>query len=116
MVMNLEEARLRGAASNAAGFDLLASDAVSSHAFAEYGIDLAKLEAAEAGARLARQAIRVELAAALDYWATLKKEPAEARKLRALARAADQDAQRNRVRDALDRKDRDALRELAVAR
>jgi serine/threonine-protein kinase len=97
-------------------------------AFRNYGVDLDGLEPIEAGTRLAASPVAIELANALDQWAFLRiphhrRRPSSnaARRLVTVAKAADPDPWRNRVRDALYPADtdrdqpRDALLKLAAA-
>jgi serine/threonine protein kinase/Flp pilus assembly protein TadD len=84
-------------------------------AFHEYGIDVQRLEPLDAGQQLRVRFIAEELAEALDNWASVldKSDKATASRLRRIARAADPDPFRNKLRDALEKGDRDALKELA---
>src|SRR5262249_15463545 len=88
-------------------------------AFRDYGIDVESLDAAEAAERIGARAIRVELAAALDDWARIRR-PQQGRKsgrdLLAVARAADPDPSRAALRDALLRGDGQALVERAASK
>src|SRR5262249_46964375 len=61
--------------------------------------------------------IREELVAALDDWATMRwrTDKQGARRLLAVARAADQDLARNRVREAFERGERAYLQKLAAS-
>jgi tetratricopeptide (TPR) repeat protein len=76
--------------------------------------------AEEAGARIGRSTVAAELAAVLDEWAAIRRQirggddPSWKALLR-VARAADPDVWRTRVREALERWDRQALRELAAS-
>jgi tetratricopeptide (TPR) repeat protein/serine/threonine protein kinase len=79
-------------------------------AFRDYGIDVS---AAGAGEQLRGSAIAVELAAALDDWAAVATGKGEAARLRGLARQADADAVRLRLRAALERGDVGVLKDLA---
>jgi len=81
-------------------------------AFREYGVDPDKLEPSEAGARLASSPAAAEIAGALDQWAFLRRSEdlqdlAGARRLIAIAKVADPDPWRNRLRETLDFKTRD---------
>jgi serine/threonine protein kinase/Tfp pilus assembly protein PilF len=109
MVLRLEQIRLvrRPAAAYAT-------------AFREYGIDVQALEPWDAGARIRARKIRVELVLALDFWARElageKRSPdATESRLFAIARAADPDEWRNRIRTALELRDSKALKELAAS-
>jgi eukaryotic-like serine/threonine-protein kinase len=93
-------------------------------AFRDYGVDVDSLDSAEAGARLASRPVAAELANALDQWTFIRRGPnadgVGARRLVAVAKAADPDPWRNWLRDTLDRAatDRrgalDALEQLAA--
>jgi serine/threonine protein kinase/Tfp pilus assembly protein PilF len=90
-------------------------------AFREYGIDVEALEPSAAAARIRARKIRLELALALDSWARLQfivanpRADATARRLLAVARAADPDEWRNRMRTALEQRDSQALNKLAAS-
>ena len=87
--------------------DRAREDAQYAAAFRSYGIPVDALSPAEAGARIAARPIAVELAGALDHWAFSRRRArppriAEAQHLVRVARLADPDPWRNRLRDALD--------------
>jgi serine/threonine-protein kinase len=82
-------------------------------AFRLYGIPVQQISVAEAAERLRARSIRGELAAALDYWADLKREAGERKHLQELAVAVDDDRRRNEIRRALARKDVKALKRLS---
>jgi serine/threonine-protein kinase len=89
-------------------------------AFRAYGIDVDALDPAVAGARIAARPNAVELAAALDQWILNRRgmippNDAGAAHLVAVAKVADPDPWRNRLRDAVGRKDVEALRTLAAS-
>ncbi|MEE8104492.1 MAG: protein kinase [Planctomycetota bacterium] len=94
------------------------TDADFADAFREYGYDVYEGEPEMIGARLKRRRIAAELAAALDEWSLLRRA---ARKLKGtdwnhlldIARAADPDELRNKVRDATATRDYQALRALS---
>jgi serine/threonine-protein kinase len=76
-------------------------------AFRVYGIDVDQLRPAEAGARIAASPISAEMVDALDQWAFIRrvKDPRDRsgpRNLSVIAKAADPDPWRCRLRDALD--------------
>jgi serine/threonine-protein kinase len=80
-----------------------ATDAAYAAAFRAADLDLAALDVAEAAARFRRRppAVVVELAAYLDHWSGVRREarsPAAWRKTLDVARAADADDYRNRLR------------------
>ena len=120
MVLRLEEIRLQGAIASLAGdaFDDTPTDSKYAQAFRDYGIDVVTLEPGEAAEQIRRRPIRLELAGALDGWADARKRHSKSedwKRLLALARAADPDDWRNRVRGALERQDREALLQLAAS-
>jgi serine/threonine-protein kinase len=121
MVARLEDIRLRTLSTVIDGsFDRAGADRNYAQAFRDYGIDVDALPPAEAGRQLQTLAIRVELAAALDDWAVARMEVGQKgdgkwKDLLALARAADGDDLRCRLREALGRMDRKALEQLASA-
>jgi tetratricopeptide (TPR) repeat protein len=87
-------------------------------AFRAYGIDLEALSPAEAAARIGRASIRPALVKALDEWAMMcqrarDKKNSFWKKLVEIARDADPDDWRTRLRTALLRRDRPALEKLA---
>jgi serine/threonine protein kinase/Tfp pilus assembly protein PilF len=116
MVVKIEDMRLAATALKDGHFDGAQMDAGYAEAFRTYGIDVAALEPAQAVERIAACSVCTPLAATLDRWAMLRKElhPADERwrHLLAVARGADPDAWRNRLRDALASGDRAALCEL----
>jgi serine/threonine-protein kinase len=94
-------------------FGLAAAPAFAA-AFREYGIDVESLSTAEAAERMRSRRIRLQLATALDDWYFLAPEAAGGRLLD-ISRAADPDPLRDRVRDAIARKDHQALIQLAAS-
>jgi serine/threonine-protein kinase len=75
-------------------------------AFRAYGVDVDSLEPSAAGRLLETSPAAPELASALDQWAILRRsrvlhDPAGADRLVAVARAADPDPWRNRLRDTV---------------
>jgi serine/threonine-protein kinase len=103
-------------------------DAEYNAAFREYGVNLDVGDPADAGARLARSPVAVELANALDQWVFIRRmaawregpgerrgppgprsphearpDPPGARRLVEVAEAADPDSWRNRLRETLGR-------------
>jgi serine/threonine protein kinase/Tfp pilus assembly protein PilF len=122
MVMRLEETRLTSPRNRAeADHDVnLAADAAYAEAYREYGIDVEALPTAEASERIRARMIRRELTVALDHWAKVRRDTRPSgrlawQRLVAVARAADPDEWRNRVRDALESEDHQALNKLAAA-
>jgi tetratricopeptide (TPR) repeat protein len=98
------------------------TDRKNAEAFREYGIDVESLSPIAAAERIARRSIRLELATALDAWALWRIDflPNDEgwKRLVDIARLADPDSLRNRIRDAIG-KDHDNRRatliELAAA-
>ena len=90
-------------------------------AFREYGIDVGRLPPADAGARIATAPIAAEMVDALDQWAFVRRvanprDASKARLLSAVAKAADPDPWRCRLRDALDLEATDRERARATFR
>jgi serine/threonine protein kinase/tetratricopeptide (TPR) repeat protein len=80
-------------------------------AFGDYGIDVIALHLREAGAKIRASSIARELTAALDHWADVHTRTVPAgdtswKRLIAVARAADPDPWRDRLRSALEQGDR----------
>ena len=83
------------------------ADAEYAAAFRNYGVDIDALEPADAGRILAQSPVAIELANALDQWTFIRRSPATrdfpgAQRLSAVARAADPDPWRIRLRETLD--------------
>jgi tetratricopeptide (TPR) repeat protein len=120
MVLRLEEIWLPHAVhGRERAHDKKWADASYAEAFREYGIDVEALDPSEAAARIRGRAIRLELALALDTWAdrrrlTRAEGDASWKRLLAVARAADPDEWRDRVRVALLHLDTRTLNELAA--
>jgi serine/threonine protein kinase/Flp pilus assembly protein TadD len=118
MGRRLEEARLRMEEPDREGrFNLEASDAAYAAAFGEYGLDVQRLDPREAAERILGRSIQPQLVGALDDWALLRRQlKGEGwRRLVAIARVANPDRWRDRLRDALEAQDPKALEELAAA-
>jgi hypothetical protein len=95
-------------------------DAEFARAFRDFGIDIDALPPAEAAAQITPRTIHFALVKALDEWAPLRKRARGENdtswtKLIEIARQADPDAWRNRCREALVRRNRQALEQLADA-
>ncbi len=76
-------------------------------AFRNYGVDIDALDSAKAGRMLAQSPVVIELANALDQWTFIRRSPpnrdlAGAQRLSAVAREADGDPWRTRLRETLD--------------
>ena len=95
------------------------ADAEYAAAFRAYGVDPDRMEPEAAGRALAASPAVADLANALDHWAFLRRgrpcatRPARSR-LVAIARAADPDPWRSRLRDTLGRIGGDPARKLEV--
>jgi serine/threonine protein kinase/Flp pilus assembly protein TadD len=119
-------------------FGFEAPEAAYAAAFVEYGLDVDWFDAPAVAEEIRSRRIQTQLVAALDDWARVGKQevsgkpswmklddwappgkhvtrPGWRRRL-AVARAADPDAWRNRLRDALEREDHKALEEIAAAK
>jgi serine/threonine-protein kinase len=87
--------------------DYVRADREYATTFGEYGLDVDRLTPDAAGARIADSPIANEVVDALDQWAFVRRivyrhKPSKARHLSAIAKAADPDPWRSRLRDALD--------------
>ncbi len=94
-------------------------DADYAAAFREYGLDIDALPAVKAGAGIVARRIADDLVSAIDQWTFCRRamspvDPAAVGRLIAVANEADSDTWRKRLRDALGRDDRGALRQLAA--
>jgi tetratricopeptide (TPR) repeat protein len=116
LLARLEEARLEVSAVNDHDHDLIIRR--FGEIFRELQLDVEAGSAEQAGARIRDTSVALELASALDEWAALRRslhphDKAGWRHLQNIARAADPDGWRTKVRDALARDDRKALMALA---
>jgi tetratricopeptide (TPR) repeat protein len=107
MIERVERIRLEDFLVNERDSDAPDTDAAYAQAFRAYGLDVEGSGPAEAGEWIRRRSIRVELAAALDDWALVRRkdrgrDDPSWRPLQALARAADPDPLRSQVRQALE--------------
>ncbi|HEY7423919.1 MAG TPA: protein kinase [Gemmataceae bacterium] len=118
MAQRLEETRLQYTTVKDGHFDWDACIASYAAAFQWYGLDVENLEPAEAGERIRAQSIHRQLVTALDHWAFLltnRNDRDRVKQLLAVARAADPDPWRDRLRDYLEGKDPKALSELVAS-
>jgi eukaryotic-like serine/threonine-protein kinase len=118
MVLRLDDIRLRSSEWKDNKFDFESADQACAQAFADYGIDVARLSANEAAARIrGRPGVAKALAAALDDWAfsRSRKDKAGSLALTAVAQSADPDPWRRQVREAVKKKDGKALEALAAS-
>jgi tetratricopeptide (TPR) repeat protein len=118
MAERLQEARLQGTAMrDQQEFDIEGIDGAFAAAFAEYGLDVDRLDAQAAAEQIRGRPIHQQLVAALDHWAYVRKVLKREgwRQRLDLARAADQDTWRNRLRDALEENNLRVLEDPAAA-
>jgi tetratricopeptide (TPR) repeat protein len=117
----LENVRLEAATAVKGGhFDFEGADALYRQRFREVGLDVEALSAEEAGQRIGRSTVAVELAAVLDGWAWRRRtitgpDDPGWKHLLHVARLADPDGTRTRLRLALEKGDRQVLRRLVVS-
>ncbi len=116
MASQLDEARVEKTATRDGQFDYAAADAQYERAFREYGLDIDE-PTPPAVEQIRARPIHCQLVAALDDWARMRKALKRTgwRERLALARVADPDPWRNRLRDAVESKDLKILEELATA-
>jgi serine/threonine-protein kinase len=114
-VADLEEAQLQMTALRRGYYDLEGADRAYGASFSKRGWDLDALSTEEAARRIRALPIRAKLVAALDHWSALRdrRKPGSGERLRAVARRADDDRWRQKLRDPQLRKDRKALQRLA---
>jgi serine/threonine protein kinase len=117
MLMSLEEAHLRwSVAGEGTEFDHAGADQLYAQAFRRYGLDVTTLDAEEAARRVRASAIRDRLTEGLDDWGFSRDHysgPGGGQALLAVARLADDDPWRQRLRALAGRGARAALEALA---
>jgi serine/threonine-protein kinase len=117
MLMSLEEAQVQHSLpGEEQDYDCAGSARMYAQAFERYGLEVGTLRAEEAAMQVRASAIREHLLDALRDWARCREmtqDPGGAGPLRAVARLADDDPWRQRLREAAGRKDRAALEALA---
>jgi tetratricopeptide (TPR) repeat protein len=118
MARRLQEVGLHSNGPKEAYFSHELRDADYTAAFREYGLDTDALDTPVAAEQIRGRPIHQQLVAALEFWAATRKHlKRDGWKQRlAVARAADPDPLRNRLRDFLEGKDPKALDELADAK
>jgi tetratricopeptide (TPR) repeat protein len=109
MLITLEEIRLNWSQAGNNFFDYAGTDQGYTEAFRGYGIDVEALPIDAAADRIGKCRIKAELAGALDVWAVARQKARPDsdrswRTLLAVARAADPDEWRCRLRDVLEGK------------
>jgi len=120
MATDLENIRLARAAFKGQGFDYAQAEREYARAFLAYGLPVETLDAQAAAEQIRERIIRAELVAALDDWVLVSEKSRklnyqDRRHLLAVARAADPDEWRNRLREALGERDQNALKEMAAS-
>jgi tetratricopeptide (TPR) repeat protein len=117
MAARLEEVRAHEPGAQTGRLDWAWLGPEFAQAFRDYGIDVESLATAEAAERIRGRVVAEELVAALDEWAMMwwRSDKGGAQRLLAVARAADHDPTRNRLREALERGQRAYLKELAAS-
>jgi serine/threonine protein kinase/Flp pilus assembly protein TadD len=117
----LENVRLkRMTAGKHGGIDHEGVDSLYGKMFRDAGLDVESLPVEEAGERIRQSTIATELAAVLDHWSLTRwairgADDPSWKALLHVARLADTDAWRTRIRDALERRDLQALREATAS-
>ncbi len=117
MAARLEEIRAHEPSNQTGRFDWIWLSPAFAQVFRDYGIDVEVLATTEAAERIGGRTVPEELVAALDEWALMRwrTDKREAQRLLAVARAADQDLTRNRVREAFESGQRAYLKDLAAS-
>jgi serine/threonine protein kinase/Flp pilus assembly protein TadD len=117
MVRRVEELRIERVFLGSAPYGVREKVPAYAAAFRDYGIDVEALPAAEAAARIRARGVAPELAAALDDWAAdfMGRREDGWKHLLAVARAADPDPERCRLRDALAQRRADLLPQMAAS-
>ncbi len=116
MVVRLEEIRLEQAATIREGqFDAAAPDPAYREAFGHYGLDVEALEPDDAAQRIQASAIQAQLVAGLDGWMLAKGRARLPgwKHLLTVARRADPESLRDRLREAFLHRDRKLLTDIA---
>jgi hypothetical protein len=119
MVVSLDEIRLRQTDVKDDTFEMARADRDCAQAFNDYGIEVENLGREESAHRIGERAIKAELAAALDDWALVRRylrtgNADHWQRVVEIARLADPDPWRDRLRTALVQSDKEALQKLAA--
>jgi serine/threonine protein kinase/Tfp pilus assembly protein PilF len=114
-VARAEKARALASLRSDLEFHPRVADRAYAELFAEYGLNPVTGPPEEAARRIRQSAVRAHLVVALDEWSLVKEQlrPGDGRQLLAVARLADDDPRRQRLRDLLGQPDADALERLA---
>jgi eukaryotic-like serine/threonine-protein kinase len=110
VVVDLDEARLRGAIVKGGHFSKDVRHEAFLAAFRSYGIDVATLPVEEAAKRIRSSKVAADLISALDEWAFQQPTKTARERLATIARAAETDPIRASIQDALARGDAADLR------
>jgi eukaryotic-like serine/threonine-protein kinase len=110
----LQQIRLLKAELKDSRFDFARADRAYAEAFRAHDIDVDKLGPEKAAERVRASGLRNQLVAALDDWAFCTGDRPRRAALLEVARRADPDPWRNRLRDAVGKNDRKALQALAA--
>ena len=117
MASRLEEVGLRLEGEKDDPADWTEADRAYAQAFQDYGLNVLELDPRQAGARIRQSLICMQLVAALDDWAAARQRLHASgwQHVLAIARAADPDRWRNRLRDALEKKQPKAGEEIIAS-
>jgi serine/threonine protein kinase/Flp pilus assembly protein TadD len=121
LVDKLENVRLeQGTVVKDGHFDWKGADELFGQTFRDAGLEVETLSVEEAGERIRRSTVAGELAVLLDHWAMFRRYTRGAedtiwRHLLHVARLADPDTERTKMREALERGDSQALRAAAAS-
>jgi serine/threonine-protein kinase len=115
VVSRLEDARMRCSADPILDFDAPAADQTYAAAIVEYGMDISATEPDELVDLIKNSAVCLQLVTAIDEWSAIKDRlrPGSGKSLRALARLADDDPWRMKLRELMDAPNGQALGRLA---
>jgi serine/threonine protein kinase/tetratricopeptide (TPR) repeat protein len=115
MVARLEKVRLERAALKDGQWENARADAAYREVFRQYGLDVEALDPDQAGELIRAAAIRDSLIAGLDDWLLVKwlERVAGRPELLTVIRRADADPWRNRLRQAVESRDKKTLEDLA---
>ena len=98
LVVNLDTARLRAATPVEGRLESVGAEALYEEAFAKAGLSRRGDNSEAVAARVRNSAVRVEIVAALDDWASITQDQSRRAWLLAVARGADPDPLRDRLR------------------
>jgi serine/threonine-protein kinase len=116
LVEKLDRDRLRAATPVAGRFDPSGAEPCYEETFARAGLGGPGEDTEKVAGRVRGSNVRVEIVAALDDWASITQDPTRVKWLLAVARAADRDPWRDRLRQPKLRQDGPALTKLVQER